>query len=106
MQCCRLLLGLASMLCAPAGIAFSRSAPTAFDAATVEARADQWIKPYVAAGDFSGVVLIAQGDRVLLEKAYGKAEFEHDVANRVETRFRIASLSKTFTASAIELLIA
>jgi CubicO group peptidase (beta-lactamase class C family) len=76
------------------------------NAATIERRAVQWIKPYVAAGDFSGVVLIAQGDQVLVEKAYGKADFQHDVANQIGTRFRIASLSKTFTAAAIELLIA
>jgi CubicO group peptidase (beta-lactamase class C family) len=50
-------------------------------------------------------LLIAQGDRVLVAKAYGKADFKDDVANRLETRFRIASLSKTFTAAAIERLI-
>jgi len=52
------------------------------------------------------VVLIAQGDHVLVEKAYGKADIQRDVNNRAETRFRIASLSKTFTAAAIDLLIA
>ena len=81
------------------------AAQTALDASTVAARVDQWIKPYVDAVDFSGAVLIAQGDHILVEKAYGKADLQHDVANRVETRFRIASLSKTFTAAAIELLI-
>lgn len=72
----------------------------------VAARVDQWITPYVSSGDFSGVVLIATGDHVLVEKAYGKANFGSSVANTVETRFWIASLSKTFTAAAIELLIA
>jgi CubicO group peptidase (beta-lactamase class C family) len=101
------VLGLASILgLLSVGIAFSSAAQTTFDATTVEAHADQWIEPYVAAGDFSGVLLIAQGDRVLVEKAYGKADFQHEAANRIETRFRIASLSKTFTAAAIESLIA
>jgi CubicO group peptidase (beta-lactamase class C family) len=81
-------------------------AQTALDAPAVAARVEQWIKPYVVAGDFSGVVFIAQGDRVLVEKAYGRADLQRDVNNRVETRFRIASLSKTFTATAIEMLIA
>jgi CubicO group peptidase (beta-lactamase class C family) len=76
------------------------------DAPRVAARADEWLAPYLSAGDFSGVVLIAQGDQVLVEKAYGEADFEQGLANRVETRFWIASLSKTFTAAAIELLIA
>jgi CubicO group peptidase (beta-lactamase class C family) len=107
MRSYRLLLGLANTLClVPVGIACLSAAQTTFEVATVEARTDQWIKPYVAAGDFSGVLLIAQGDRMLVEKAYGKADFQHDVANRIETRFRIASLSKTLTAAAIELLIA
>ncbi|HVH88676.1 MAG TPA: serine hydrolase [Terriglobales bacterium] len=82
------------------------SAQTSLGARDVAARVDQWIIPYVSAGDFSGVVMIAEGDRVLVEKAYGKADFEHVVANSVETRFWIASLSKTFTAAAIESLIA
>jgi len=81
-------------------------AQTTFDAPTIAQRADQWIKAYVATGDFSGVVLMAQGDRILFERAYGKADFQNDVANQIGTRFRIASLSKTFTAAAIELLIA
>jgi CubicO group peptidase (beta-lactamase class C family) len=95
------------MLCLfPSGLVLPAGAQTAFDAVTIEQRADQWLKPYVVAGDFSGVVLIAQGDQMLVAKAYGKADFQHDVANQIGTRFRIASLSKTFTAAAIELLIA
>ena len=80
------------------------TAQNTFDAVTIENRTDQWIKSYVAAGDFSGVVFIAKGDQILVERAYGKADFQRDVANQVGTRFRIASLSKTFTAAAIELL--
>ncbi len=100
-------LSLAGMLCLlPLGLVLPAVAQTAFDAKTIEQRADQWIKPYVAARDFSGVVLIAQGDQMLVEKAYGKADFQHDVANQIGTRFRIASLSKTFTAAAVELLAA
>ena len=82
------------------------SAARAQTLADLAARVDQWIIPYVSAGDFSGVVLIANGDHVLVERAYGKANFGRNVANSVETRFWIASLSKTFTAAAIELLIA
>jgi CubicO group peptidase (beta-lactamase class C family) len=88
------------------GLFLPAAAPTAFDAAMIGRRADQWINPYVAAGDFSGVVLIAQGDQILVQKAYGKADFQHNVVHQIGTRFRIASLSKTFTAAAIELLTA
>lgn len=50
---------------------------------------------------FSGVVLLARGDRVLLARAYGWASREHDVPNTLETRFRIGSMTKMFTAVAI-----
>jgi CubicO group peptidase (beta-lactamase class C family) len=68
-------------------------------------RTDKWLTPYLAVGDFRGVVLIAQGDRILLEKCYGQADSLRSIPNTLDTRFRIASLSKTFTAAAIELLM-
>ena len=87
------LLSLAVRLCLlSSGLVLPAVAQRAFDAATIERRTDQWLKAYAAAGDFSGVVLIGQGDQILLEKAYGKADFQRDVANQIGTRFRIASL--------------
>jgi len=108
---CHLLLlvfipaAIASRLAAQAPVAPPPSTPVV-DARTVEARTDAWAKPFVDAGDFSGVILIAQGDRVLVEKSYGKADPQLGTANRTDTRFRIASVSKTFTAAAVELLLA
>ena len=54
--------------------------------------------------DFSGAVLIARGSRVLVDKAYGMANCELAVTNTPQTRFRIASVSKQFTAAAVLLL--
>jgi CubicO group peptidase (beta-lactamase class C family) len=86
---------------------FVRTNPeTRLDAAAVSARADAWLKSYEAAKDFSGVALIAQGDKILFEKAYGLADPQIGTPNRLDTRFRIASVSKTFTAAAIEKLVA
>lgn len=79
-------------------------APVMLDAANVKAAVDKWLEPYVQARDFSGVVLIAQGDKLLLEQAFGDADFGAGRANQLGTRFRVASLSKTFTAAAIEQL--
>ena len=87
------------------GVKARPAAPTALDSATIASRADEWLMPYVAAGDFRGVILIAQGNRILVEKSYGQADSFHSIPNTLETRFRIASLSKTFTAAAIELLM-
>lgn len=75
------------------------------DPGKVSARADGWLTAFEKAGDFSGVVLLGQGDKVLFEKAYGYADTQVRSANRPETRFRVASLSKTFTAAAIEQLV-
>ncbi len=60
----------------------------------------------LVAGDrFSGAVLLAQGERVILERAYGKAELRFDADNRVDTRFNLGSANKMFTAVAIAQLV-
>ncbi len=46
----------------------------------------------------NGVVLFADGDDVVYKRAFGKANFEWDIPNCFETRFQIASITKTFTA--------
>ncbi|MDX1420555.1 MAG: serine hydrolase domain-containing protein [Rubricoccaceae bacterium] len=68
---------------------------------TLGARADALVAPYVALGMFDGVVLLARGDTVLVNAGYGMASHEHAVPNTPDTRFRIASVSKPFTALAI-----
>jgi CubicO group peptidase (beta-lactamase class C family) len=80
------------------------SAQVGSEAGTLSSRADAWLKPYVESGDFNGAVLLAQGDKILFQKAYGLADAQVHSPNRIETRFRIASLSKTFTAAAVEKL--
>ncbi|HEU0051707.1 MAG TPA: serine hydrolase domain-containing protein, partial [Longimicrobium sp.] len=54
---------------------------------------------------FSGVVLVAKGDSVVYHQAFGRAERSFDVANRVDTRFNLASMGKMFTAVAIGQLV-
>ena len=70
----------------------------------LQARVDAYLAPYVANRDFSGFVLIARGDDVLVNKGYGMANFKLGVPNTADTKFRIASLTKTFTAAAIVML--
>ena len=52
-----------------------------------------------------GAVLVAQGDGVLLNKGYGSADIAWGISNTPATRFRIASVSKQFTAAAIMRLV-
>jgi CubicO group peptidase (beta-lactamase class C family) len=46
-------------------------------------------------------VVVARGDSILFEKGYGLADVEHNVAITPATSFRLASVSKQFTAAAI-----
>ncbi len=68
------------------------------------ARIDQVVSSYASAGRFMGAVLVARGDEVLFSRGYGSANLEWSVPNAPSTRFRIASLTKQFTAAAILLL--
>lgn len=54
---------------------------------------------------FSGVILIAKNDSVLLRKVYGFAHIGHNVSNKINTKFAYASIGKSFTAVAIFQLI-
>lgn len=54
---------------------------------------------------FSGVVLLAQGDEVVLHEARGQASKEFAAANLPGTRFNLGSINKIFTRVAIGQLI-
>lgn len=53
---------------------------------------------------FNGAVLVANNGEILLNEGFGYASFRYDVLNTPQTKFRIGSLSKAFTAAAILLL--
>lgn len=59
-----------------------------------------------AAADYSfnGAILVAEGDSILYEDAFGYANFELKVKNKSRTVFNLASLSKHITGAAILLL--
>ena len=50
---------------------------------------------------FSGVVLLKRRGEVIFEHAYGFANAEQHVPNTLDTKFRIGSITKTFTAIVI-----
>jgi CubicO group peptidase (beta-lactamase class C family) len=57
-----------------------------------------YLKAWTKLDLFSGVVLVAKDGEILLHKAYGKADFNKNLDNTCNTRFRIGSLTKAFTA--------
>ncbi|MFY9608492.1 MAG: serine hydrolase domain-containing protein [Blastocatellia bacterium] len=54
---------------------------------------------------FSGVVLVAKGDRVLFHNAYGHAEKNFCGPNKLDTKFNLGSMNKMFTSVAIAQLV-
>ena len=68
------------------------------------ARMDQVVQSYVSNGTFAGSVLVARGSDVILSKGYGLANVEWNVPSSPSARFRVASITKQFTAAAILLL--
>jgi CubicO group peptidase (beta-lactamase class C family) len=66
----------------------------------VKARLEAHLEQLAAFG-FSGQVLVARGDHVLLEKAYGVANLSTGAPVTTRTAFSVGSLSKQFTAAAV-----
>jgi CubicO group peptidase (beta-lactamase class C family) len=58
-----------------------------------------------AAGRFAGAVLVCRGQERLFAHAYGLADRERGIPNRLSTRFRHGSMSKMFTGVAVGQLI-
>lgn len=58
------------------------------------------------AGLMSGVMLVARGDRILLQRAYGFAGWELRAPVTASTRFGIGSITKVMTAMVVEMLAA
>ena len=67
-------------------------------------RMDQVVQEYTAKQEFMGTVLVARGGQVLFSRGYGSANLEWNVSNTPETKFRLGSLTKQFTAASILLL--
>ncbi|NNF00658.1 MAG: alpha/beta fold hydrolase, partial [Pyrinomonadaceae bacterium] len=67
---------------------------------------DDFIEPFANANHFSGVVLASRNGRIIYEKAFGLANVGHNVPNRIDTKFGIASINKPMTSVILLQLIA
>jgi CubicO group peptidase (beta-lactamase class C family) len=79
-------------------------APGPVSDAEVESKAEAYMAERVERDDFSGAVLVARDGKPLFRRAYGLADREHDVPNTPETKFRLGSITKQFTAMAVMIL--
>ena len=74
-------------------------------ATSVEPKIDQVFQAFAQQDDFQGAVLVGQADKVLYQQAFGLANREWDIANTVDTKFNLASISKQFTAAIVMQLV-
>jgi len=65
---------------------------------------DEYLSAVVKQGRFNGSVLVARDGKVILSKGYGLANLEWELPNTPQTKFRLGSITKQFTASSILLL--
>ncbi len=70
----------------------------------IEKAVDDFLKPIVDEDLISGCVLIARHGEIVLSKCYGPANREYDIPNTHETKFRLGSNTKQFTAMGIMIL--
>jgi len=75
------------------------------DADPIAARIDEVIRDYAVQGRFQGSVLVARNGAVVYRKGFGLADIGRGIDNTPETRHRIGSLAKAFTAAIILLLV-
>ncbi len=71
---------------------------------TLEARFDEYMTALSRLGRFNGYVVVARAGKPLFSKGYGMANFEDEIPNTSQTKFRLASVTKPFTAAAVLLL--
>jgi CubicO group peptidase (beta-lactamase class C family) len=87
-----------------AALALLSAAPSARGDAGAEAKAkriDALVESYRRVGQFNGSVLVAEKGAVVFKKAYGLAQMEWGIPNTPDTRFRLGSITKQFTATLV-----
>ena len=90
-----LALCLVSSLFSQTGIAQTRKAK----------KIDEFMKPFAATNQFSGVVLASEDGKVIYEKAFGLANADYKIPNQLNTRIGIASITKYMTSVILSRLI-
>ena len=96
--------------CTPLAIALLAGMPAAYAAPAVTdaeftRAAGAAVERIEREDGFSGVILVARGDHVLLRKAAGYSDRERNIRNTPSTKFPLESVTKQFTATAIMLLV-
>lgn len=75
--------------------------PLSLADSALAARVNDYLAPLAETGDFSGIVLIGRRDSILVLESTGMADYALGRPIGPETRFLLASVTKTITAGAI-----
>ncbi len=65
---------------------------------TAAAKIDAYMDTHLKNEMFSGTILVVRKGKIIAQKGYGMSNYELDVQNTIDTKFRIGSMSKAFTA--------
>ncbi|MEO6000901.1 MAG: serine hydrolase domain-containing protein, partial [Chitinophagaceae bacterium] len=66
---------------------------------------DKLISAYAEYGKFNGSILVAEKGKVIFKKGFGLANMEFNVPNQPDTKHRLGSITKQFTAMLIMQLV-
>lgn len=80
------------------GVAVQLPEPAVVVAQEKTAQIDALLRDYQEKGEFNGSALVAENGQVILEKGYGLANMEWDIPNGPDTKHRLGSVTKQFTA--------
>lgn len=67
---------------------------------------DELIGLFAEYGSFNGSILVAEKGEIIYKKGFGFANMEWDIPNQADTKHRLASVSKQFTAMIVMQLVA
>jgi CubicO group peptidase (beta-lactamase class C family) len=93
-----MLLSILSVLAVPQTAALAQGAAKA-------AQVDKLMTTAHDYGQFNGSVLVAENGRVIYKKGLGLANMEWNIANTPDTKFRLGSITKQFTAMLVMQLV-
>lgn len=91
-------LALAALLAIPSPLLASKGAVQAQHIETLVAR-------HAQLDLFSGTVLVADHGKIVYARAYGEANKDYRIPNRLDTSYNIGSIGKVFTAVAVMQLV-
>ena len=98
-------LSAALGLCVFILFALSGHAIAQLSARTKAARIDEVMSAANKLRQFNGAVLVAENGKVIYKKGFGLANMEWNIPNAPDTKFRLGSITKQFTAALILQLV-